>query len=72
MLDHLGTQVGIISTTRVPLSLTDYAPFGQVFAGGSTDPYKFTGKERDAESAQLLRGEVHEQQYGYVHVAGLL
>ena len=50
MVDHLGTAVGTLSSTGTVLSLTDYAPFGQVFAGGSTDPYKFTGKERDTES----------------------
>ena len=50
MTDHLGTQVGTLSSTGLLLSATDYAPFGQVFSGGSTDPYKFTGKERDAES----------------------
>ena len=50
MTDHLGTQVGTLSSTGLLLSATDYAPFGQVFAGGSTDPYKFTGKERDTES----------------------
>lgn len=50
MVDHLGTAVGTLSSTGTVLSLTDYAPFGQVFAGGSTDPYKFTGKERDQES----------------------
>ena len=50
MADHLGTAVGTLSSTGTVLSLTDYAPFGQIFAGGSTDPYKFTGKERDTES----------------------
>jgi RHS repeat-associated protein len=50
MVDHLGTAVGTLSSTGALLSLTDYAPFGEVFAGGSTDPYKFTGKERDTES----------------------
>jgi RHS repeat-associated protein len=50
MMDQLGTQVGTLDPSGVLLSLTDYAPFGQVFNGGSNDPYKFTGKERDTES----------------------
>jgi RHS repeat-associated protein len=28
----------------------DSAPFGQVFAGSTNDPFMFTGKERDSES----------------------
>jgi len=28
----------------------DYKPFGQVFSGNTSDPYLFTGKERDGES----------------------
>lgn len=28
----------------------DYKPFGQVLAGNTSDPYLFTGKERDGES----------------------
>jgi RHS repeat-associated protein len=50
MTDHLGTSVGTLDSNAVLLSSSDHAPFGQLFAGGSTDPYKFTGKERDTES----------------------
>ena len=50
MLDHLGTAVGTLTSTGVLLSTADYAPFGELFAGGTIDPYRFTGKERDAES----------------------
>jgi RHS repeat-associated protein len=50
LLDHLGTQVGTVDVNGVPTSISDYAPFGQLFTGGSQDPYKFTGKERDTES----------------------
>jgi RHS repeat-associated protein len=28
----------------------DYTPFGQIFSGDTSDPYLFTGKERDTES----------------------
>ncbi|MGB8259263.1 MAG: RHS repeat-associated core domain-containing protein [Terracidiphilus sp.] len=48
--DHLGSAVGTLSSTGVVLSTQDYAPFGQLFTGGTADPYQFTGKERDAES----------------------
>jgi RHS repeat-associated protein len=50
ILDHLGTQVGTVTYNGQLLSTTDYAPFGQVFNGGTSDPYMFTGKERDTES----------------------
>jgi RHS repeat-associated protein len=50
MTDHLGSLVGTLSSTGSVLSTQDIAPFGEVFSGSSTDPFVFTGKERDAES----------------------
>ncbi|WP_263377690.1 RHS repeat domain-containing protein [Granulicella paludicola] len=50
MLDHLGTEIGQLDYQGNLLSSVDYAPFGQSFNGSDQDPYKFTGKERDAES----------------------
>ncbi|WP_263418904.1 RHS repeat-associated core domain-containing protein [Terriglobus albidus] len=50
LLDHLGTQVATTDASGILSSVTDSAPFGQIFTGGSNDPYKFTGKERDQES----------------------
>jgi RHS repeat-associated protein len=52
MTDHLGSSVGLLSSTGALLGgIQDYAPFGQLNNGSSTnDPYKFTGKERDTES----------------------
>jgi RHS repeat-associated protein len=50
MTDHLGSPVGTLNASGVLLSATDYTPFGQVFTGGTADPYQFTGKERDTES----------------------
>jgi len=52
MTDPLGSSVGTLSSTgALSGSIQDYAPFGELFNGSSTtDPYKFTGKERDAES----------------------
>ena len=50
MVDHLGTAVGTLDANGTLLSTSDYEPFGALFAGGSTDPYQFTGKEHDAES----------------------
>jgi RHS repeat-associated protein len=52
MTDYLGSAVGTMDSNGVLLSSSDYAPFGQLFVGGSTDPYQFTGKERDAESGK--------------------
>jgi RHS repeat-associated protein len=50
MTDHLGSLVGTLSSTGAVLSTQDVAPFGEIFTGGSSDPYAFTGKERDVES----------------------
>jgi RHS repeat-associated protein len=50
MIDHLGSVAGTLDSSGNLLSSLDYAPFGQIFAGGTADPYVFTGKERDAES----------------------
>jgi RHS repeat-associated protein len=52
MTDPLGSSVGTLSSTgALTGGIQDYAPFGELFNGSSTtDPYKFTGKERDAES----------------------
>jgi len=52
MTDPLGSSVGMLSSTgALSGGIQDYAPFGELFNGSSTsDPYKFTGKERDAES----------------------
>jgi RHS repeat-associated protein len=49
MLDHLGTEIGSIDSF-MNVHINDYAPFGQAISSGDTDPYRFTGKERDAES----------------------
>jgi RHS repeat-associated protein len=49
--DQLGSSVGLALSSGGSLSIQDYAPFGELFNGNSdSDPYKFTGKERDAES----------------------
>jgi RHS repeat-associated protein len=50
MTDHLGSLVGTLSSAGDLLSTQDIAPFGELFTGGSTDSFVFTGKERDAES----------------------
>jgi len=52
MTDPLGSSVGTLSSTgALTGGIQDYAPFGELFNGSSTsDPYKFTGKERDTES----------------------
>lgn len=50
VLDHLGTEVGTVTSNHILTNPLDYAPFGQVIAGNTNDPYLFTGKERDTES----------------------
>ena len=48
--DNLGTTVGSLLANGSFVDPVDHTPFGQVFTGNTTDPYLFTGKERDAES----------------------
>jgi len=48
--DHLGSTVGSLLADGSLVNPVDYTPFGQVFSGGTSDPYLFTGYERDAES----------------------
>jgi RHS repeat-associated protein len=48
--DHLGSVVETLSATGAVLSTQDLGPFGEIFTGGISDAFVFTGKERDAES----------------------
>jgi RHS repeat-associated protein len=48
--DHLGTNVGSLLANGTFVDPVDHTPFGQVITGNTSDPYLFTGKERDAES----------------------
>ena len=48
--DHLGTTVGNLQADGMFINPLDYTPFGRIFSGNTSDPYLFTGKERDAES----------------------
>jgi len=50
-VDHLGNQVGWALSDGLLADQLDYTPFGQILSGGTNDPYQFTGKERDSESA---------------------
>jgi RHS repeat-associated protein len=51
--DHLGSASVVTSSTGVIQKESDYYPYGGELAVSGTDPnnYKFTGKERDAETA---------------------
>jgi RHS repeat-associated protein len=50
--DHLGTSRVVASSTGAILDQSDFYPFGgeRVLSASSGNTYKFTGKERDAES----------------------
>ncbi len=48
--DYEGTIVGSLLANGVFVDPVDHTPFGQVFTGNTSDPYLFTGKERDTES----------------------
>ena len=48
--DHLGTTVGNLQADGTFINPLDYTPFGRIFSGNTSDPYLFTGKERDSES----------------------
>jgi RHS repeat-associated protein len=50
--DHLGSSRVVTSATGTILDDCDFVPFGQerCYQDSSTNRYKFTGKERDAET----------------------
>ena len=52
--DHLGSASWITDYTGAPIQYIHYAPYGELIANqqmiGYDERYKFTGKERDAES----------------------
>jgi RHS repeat-associated protein len=52
MADHLGTSRIVTNATGAILDESDFYPFGgeRVITASSGNTYKFTGKERDAES----------------------
>ena len=54
--DNLGTNVGSLLANGTFVDPIDHTPFGQVFTGNTSDPYFFTGKERDAESGMDFFG----------------
>jgi RHS repeat-associated protein len=50
--DHLGTARVVANSSGTPVDDSDFYPFGgeRVYLSSSPQNYKFTGKERDAES----------------------
>jgi RHS repeat-associated protein len=48
--DHLGSTVGSLLADGTFVNGVDYNPYGQVIAGGTNDPYVYTGLEHDSES----------------------
>jgi RHS repeat-associated protein len=52
--DHLGSASWITDESAVPIQYLHYAPYGELIANqrasGYNERYKFTGKERDAET----------------------
>ena len=74
LADHLGTTQMEFSAGGAPVWRGEFAPFGEELDTQVTaNHYKFTGKERDTESGlDYLRRQVLRQQYGAVHVAGLV
>jgi RHS repeat-associated protein len=48
--DHLGSTRLVTALNQSVLDNIDYQPFGEQVAGGTSTSYKFTSKERDAES----------------------
>ena len=52
--DHLGTARIVTNSSGTPVDDSDFYPFGgerAIVGPSSGNPYKFTGKERDAESS---------------------
>ena len=52
--DHLGSATWITNSSRVPVEFIHYMPFGELWynqqASAYNERFKFTGKERDAET----------------------
>ena len=58
--DHLGSANWITDYTGAPIQYIHYAPYGELIdnqsAAGYDERYKFTGKERDAETGYGYKG----------------
>jgi RHS repeat-associated protein len=50
--DHLGSTSASFLTNGTLVNPVDYTPFGQLFSGFTSDPYRYTGLEHDSETAQ--------------------
>jgi RHS repeat-associated protein len=54
--DHLGSTRLVTSSSGSVCDSMDYLPFGEQITGGSCATHKFTGKERDTETASTSGG----------------
>jgi len=54
--DHLGSTRLVSDVNQGALDSLDYYPFGLQISGGTATTHKFTGKERDSESASTPGG----------------
>jgi RHS repeat-associated protein len=54
--DHLGSTRLVTGATQSPVDNMDYLPFGEQTSGDSSISHKFTGKERDPETASTPGG----------------
>jgi RHS repeat-associated protein len=54
--DHLGSTRLMTKVDGTVYDSMDYLPFGEQIAGGTGTSHKFTGKERDAETASTSGG----------------
>ena len=57
--DHLGLTRLLTRVDATVLQTYDYMPFGEEYSGSSVTTYKFTGKQRDAESGLDYFGARH-------------
>lgn len=66
--DHLGSANWITDVQGLPIQYIHYAPYGELIANqsaaGYDERYKFTGKERDAESGYDAFGAWYYWQAG--------
>jgi RHS repeat-associated protein len=57
LTDHLGSVVAQLDATGQTLAAEEFTPFGETsFGGYATKRYRFTGKERDAETGLAYHG----------------
>ena len=70
--DHLGSTRLLTAMDKSIFDSMDYSPFGEQIAGASVTTHKFTGKERDSETASHVGGNDGLDNFGARYYASSL